>query len=286
MLFDFLTNVQVWLALAREDAEPLMQAIRTAPPLPSMAQWATFLRNHDELDLSRLSKEQQADVFRAFAPRPDMRIFDRGIRRRLAPMLRGDRRRIELAYALQFALPGTPVIRYGEEIGMGEDLALRGRDAMRTPMQWDTTPGAGFTTAPADRQVRPVVTRGTFRNRVVSVEAQQRDATSLLRWFSDLVATRRECPEIGVGTCSLVDVALPRHVLAHRFDAPEGSMLLLHNLADRPATVDVGRMDGVDGGPREVFSDAAYEPPDARLTGLTLSGYGYRWIRLRRSRRA
>jgi maltose alpha-D-glucosyltransferase/alpha-amylase len=286
MLFDFLGNPQMWLALARRDAEPLTQALRTAPPLPAMAQWATFLRNHDELDLSRLSKEQQAEVFRAFAPKADMRIFDRGIRRRLAPMLGGDRRRIELAYALQFALPGTPVIRYGEELGMGENLALPSRDAMRTPMQWDTTPGAGFTTAPPQRQVRPVSTRGRYGNRAVSVEAQQRDRESLLRWVTELIGTRRECPEIGVGTCSLVDVPAPRHVLLHRFDAPEGAILLLHNLADEAVTVDVGRLDGLAAGmPREVLADAPYVAPTRKLTGLELNGYGYRWIRLRRSTR-
>jgi maltose alpha-D-glucosyltransferase/alpha-amylase len=271
--------------MAREDAEPLVTALRVLPPLAAMAQWATFLRNHDELDLSRLTKEQQADVFRAFAPKPEMRIFERGIRRRLAPMMRGDRRRIELAYALQFALPGTPVIRYGEEIGMGEDLSLRGRDAMRTPMQWDAGPGAGFTSAPPDSVIRPLPTRGRFGYRSVNVEGQQRDRESLLRWFCELIATRRECPEIGVGTCSVVDVPLPRHVLVHRCDAPEGSILLLHNLADRPVTLDIGPLDGLAAGmPREVLADGPYAAPNRRFRGVELRGYGYRWIRLRRSR--
>ena len=126
MMFDFLLNPRIWLALARSDAEPLIDALTTAVTLPAGAQWATFLRNHDELDLSRLTDEQRGDVFAAFAPREEMRLYGRGIRRRLAPMLGGDLRHIQLAYALQFSLPGTPVLRYGEEIGMGEDLRLDG----------------------------------------------------------------------------------------------------------------------------------------------------------------
>jgi maltose alpha-D-glucosyltransferase/alpha-amylase len=127
MMFDFLLNPRLWLALARNDAEPLIEAMTTAVKLPQGGQWVTFLRNHDELDLSRLTDEQRGDVFSAFAPRPEMRLYGRGIRRRLAPMLNGDRRHIELAYALQFSLPGSPALRYGEEIGMGEDLSLDGR---------------------------------------------------------------------------------------------------------------------------------------------------------------
>ena len=151
MMFDFLINPKAWLALARQDAEPLIDGLTTAVKLPTGGQWATFLRNHDELDLSRLTDEQRADVFSEFAPRSEMRLYGRGIRRRLAPMLRGDRRRIELGYALQFSLPGTPVLRYGEEIGMGENLGLADRDAIRTPMQWDDGRNAGFSTATLGR---------------------------------------------------------------------------------------------------------------------------------------
>jgi maltose alpha-D-glucosyltransferase/alpha-amylase len=284
MLFAFLINTKLWLALARADAEPLVEALRGMPRIPAMAQWATFLRNHDELDLSQLTDEQRHDVFTAFGPRPNMRLFGRGIRRRLAPMFRGDRRHIELAYALQFSMPGTPVLRYGEEIGMGDDLRLAGREAIRTPMQWDGGPGAGYTRATPELLTRPVVTRGPYRASKINVRTQQRDPDSLLRWFEQLIRTLRECPEIGIGQCSVLDVALPRSVLAHRFDAAEGSILLLHNLRDEPATVDVGKLDGVAGRPFEVFADGPYAPPGAGLAGLELRGWGYRWIRLRRSR--
>jgi len=285
MMFSFLLNPRMWLALARSDAEPMIEGLRTLPPLPAMAQWATFLRNHDELDLSRLTREQQKDVFRAFAPKKDMQLFDRGIRRRLAPMLKGDRRHIELAYSMQFTSPGTPVLRYGEEIGMGEDLSLPGRDAIRTPMQWEADRTGGFSTAAPEDFVKPMTGRGAFSPRKVNVHDQERDPASLLSWFERMIRTLRECPEVGVGSFALVDVALPRSVLVHRYDAPEGAMLFLHNLADRAVTVDLGKLDGVVGRPSDVFTDTDYPALGARLTDMALTGWGYRWIRLRRSNR-
>ena len=280
MLFDFLLNPRMWLALAREDAEPVAEALKTSPKLPERAQWATFLRNHDELDLSRLSKDQQQEVFRAFAPKPEMQLFGRGVRRRLAPMLKGDRRRIELAYSLQFTMAGTPVLRYGEELGMGEDLALPERNSLRTPMQWSGGPGGGFTTAERAQQVRPVQTRGRYGCGQVSVDDQESDPASLLRWFQRMMGVLRECPEVGAGSCTVLDVPLPRNVLAHRCDAPQGTFLALHNLADRAETLDLGRLDGVEGRPREVFADGAYDAPGVRMTGIELRPYGYRWFKL------
>jgi maltose alpha-D-glucosyltransferase/alpha-amylase len=155
-------------------------------------------------------------------------------------------------------------------------------------MQW--TPAGGFSTAPPDQQIRPTTLAGRYGAKQINVESQQRDKDSLLRWFEQLIRVLRECPEIGVGECFVVDVELPRSVLAHRFAAPEGEIVLLHNLADRAVTVDLGRLgdgDGGDGddddGPREVFSDGPYDEPPPDLTGLKLRGHGYRWIRLRRS---
>jgi maltose alpha-D-glucosyltransferase/alpha-amylase len=284
MLFAFGINARLWLALAREDAEPLVESLAALPKLAAMAQWATFLRNHDELDLSRLTDEQRSDVMRTFAPKQDMRIYNRGIRRRLAPMLRGERRRIELAYALQFAMPGTPILRYGEEIGMGEDLRLPGRESIRTPMQWDGSRSAGFSTAPPAEFVRPILNRGAFAARRVNVRNQRRHGGSLLRWFEELIRALRECPEIGVGEPTVLDLPLPRSVLVHRFDAPEGTILLLHNLADVAVTVDL-RSVAVSEAPSEVLADADYGPLATKLTELDLHGWGYRWIRLRRGNR-
>ena len=280
MMFAFGLNAELWLALARRDAEPLVQAVQGLPRLPAGAQWATFLRNHDELDLSKLTDEQRSDVQAEFAPRADMRIYGRGIRRRLAPMMRGERRRIELAYSLQFSLPGTPVLRYGEEIGMSENLALPGRDAIRTPMQWDSSRGAGFSGAPAADLSRPIATRGPYAPKRCNVRDQSRDRDSLLRWFEQLIRVLRECPEIGVGAVTVPDLPLPRSVLAHRFDTPAGSVLLLHNLADQPVTVDVTDL-AIGRDAYQVFGDSAYEPSAGKVTELPLAGWGYRWIRLR-----
>jgi maltose alpha-D-glucosyltransferase/alpha-amylase len=200
-------------------------------------------------------------------------------------MLKGDRRQIELAYALQFALPGTPVVRYGEEIGMGEDLRLHGRDAIRTPMLWDGGPNAGYSTAPPDKLLRPITMSGRYGARRVNVRAQQQDPNSLLRWFENLIHTLRTAPEIGTGECSVVDVALPRSVLAHRFDAASGSILLLHNLADANVTIDIGPLPGTTLTPYDLLVDGPYDAPTAKLTDLALHGWGYRWIRLSRSNR-
>ena len=175
LLFDFVLNPRIFLALAREDAEPLSESLTDAVRVPSDGQWATFLRNHDELDLSRLTQGQRDEVFRAFAPSARMRLFGRGIRRRLAPMLGNDRARIELAYALQFSLPGTAVLRYGEEIGMGENLSLPGRTAFRTPMQWTSGPNGGFSEAARRQLAIPVIDRGPYSYRQVNVTAQRSD---------------------------------------------------------------------------------------------------------------
>ncbi|MDT4950233.1 MAG: maltose alpha-D-glucosyltransferase / alpha-amylase [Pseudonocardiales bacterium] len=282
MMFAFELNAKLWLSLARSDAEPLVEYLGAMPRLPAMAQWATFLRNHDELDLSKLTEEQRSDVMAAFAPKADMRIYNRGIRRRLAPMLSGDRRHIELAYSLQFTMPGTPILRYGEEIGMGEDLNLKGRESIRTPMQWDNGPTAGFSSAAPADLVRPVHKRGSYGASKVNVAAERRDRDSLLRWFQELISVLRECPEIGVGVPSVIDIALPRSVLAHRFDAPEGAILLLHNLAATPVTVDLSSVD-IGKNPDEVFANAAYEPLTRDLSQFFLDGWGYRWLRLRRN---
>lgn len=166
---------------------------------------------------------------------------------------------------------------------MGENLALPGRSSIRTPMQWDDGAAGGFSTT-TDLGLAPsATTRGTYGSRKVNVRSQQRDSASLLRWFEQLIRTLRECPEIGVGECTVLDVPLPRSVLAHRFDAPEGSVLLLHNLADQPVTIDIGRLDTAAGQPFEILADGPYDAPTGRLSGLELRGWGYRWIRLRRS---
>ena len=176
MMFNFDVNQHLFYAMASGDTRPLAKALGDTRPRPAAAQWGLFLRNHDELDLGRLTAAQRQAVFSAFGPDPDMQLYGRGIRRRLAPMLDGDRRRIELAYSLLFTLPGTPVVRYGDEIGMGEDLSLPERNCARTPMQWSAEPQGGFTKG--ERPVLPVIGAGPFGyahvNAAISVETLNR----------------------------------------------------------------------------------------------------------------
>jgi maltose alpha-D-glucosyltransferase/alpha-amylase len=282
MLFDFMLNARLMLALARRDPEPIIDALRDTPALPVGAQWATFLRNHDEVDLSRLTTEQRHEVFAQFGPEPEMQLYDRGIRRRLAPMLGGDRRRVELAYALQFSLRGTPVLRYGEEIGMGEDLGLPGRNAIRTPMQWSLLPNGGFSTARPSELVRPVVTTPEYGFEQVNVTHQRHDPSSLLSWFERMIRTLREAPEIGSGSCTHVDVPGPAGLLVHRADDGTGAMVFLHNLTDAEVTIDLGSLSGEAEFPNDVLADREY-PEVGKFEAVTVGGFGYRWIRLRRN---
>jgi maltose alpha-D-glucosyltransferase / alpha-amylase len=282
MLFDFMLNAKLVLALARQDTEPIIDALRDTPKLPDGGQWATFLRNHDEIDLSRLTAEQRKDVIEQFGPEDHMQLYGRGIRRRLAPMLGNDRKRIELAYALQFSLRGTPVLRYGEEIGMGDDLALDGRNAIRTPMQWSLLPNGGFSTADPKDLIRPVITGGEFGFETVNVTLQRHDPNSLLSWFERMIRTLREAPEVATGTCTYVDVPAPRGVLAHRADAGTGTMLFVHNLSAEPTVVDLSTLAAEAEFPNDVLADQEYPEPDG-LDKITVGGHGYRWIRMRRT---
>lgn len=280
MLFDFLLNDSMVLALARRRAEPLILALGESPKLPAGGQWATFLRNHDEIDLSRLTAEQREEVFAEFGPEEHMRLYDRGIRRRLAPMLGGDRRRLELAYSLQFSMRGTPVLRYGEEIGMGDDLSLPGRNAIRTPMQWSNQTNGGFSVADP---VRPAIRTGEYGYQKVNVTAQRHDATSLLSWFERMIRTLRESPEVGSGSCTAIDDAgLPPAVLAHRADGPTGTMVFLHNLDDVPVQADLSQLAADADHPNQVFGDQPYDEK-LDLADLELAGFGYRWIRICRT---
>src|SRR6185503_11987128 len=197
MMFNFQVNQNLFYALAASDVRPLAKALKATKPRPATAQWGLFLRNHDELDLGRLTREQRQKVFDAFGSEPRMQLYDRGIRRRLAPMLEGDRRRIELAYSLMFTLPGTPVLRYGDELGMGDDLTLPERVCCRTPMQWSTEPHGGYTNS--SKAVVPVISAGPYGFQHINAAEQRRDSNSLRSWMERMIRMRREVPEIGWG---------------------------------------------------------------------------------------
>ncbi|MES1026389.1 hypothetical protein ABN584_26170 [Gloeocapsa sp. BRSZ] len=235
MLFNFLLNQYMFLELAHREACILQDGLKTLPDLPDICQWLNFVRHHDELALDRLSQTQQEEVFQAFAPDENMRIYGHGIRRRLPPMMNGERRRIELVYSLMFSLPGTPLVRYGEEIGMGEDLSLPGRNSVRTPMQWSDAPNGGFSNAPADALVRSVIAQGEYGYQRVNVASEQRDPNSLINWMERLIRTRKQCQELGTGSWQILETDEPC-VFAHCCES-QRAVVVLHNLADRACSV-------------------------------------------------
>jgi maltose alpha-D-glucosyltransferase/alpha-amylase len=279
MMFNFQVNQNLFYALAAEDARPLQKALKRTKKRPATAQWGQFLRNHDELDLGRLTTAQRNAVFEAFGPEPQMQLYERGIRRRLAPMLNGDRRRLELAYSLMFTLPGTPVLRYGDELGMGDDLDLKERECARTPMQWSTEPNGGFTKS--DRPLTPVISRGPFGFEHVNAAQQRREPSSMLNWTERIIRMRKELPEVGWGDFEIVATGDPA-VLAIRYDWRNNSVLMVHNLSASPreTTFEVGvAADGGDLLVNLLSEDHSRADGDGRHRVL-LEAYGYRWYRV------
>jgi maltose alpha-D-glucosyltransferase/alpha-amylase len=278
MLFNFLLNQYMFLALAREQAAPIIEALKTIPDTPSTGQWLNFLRHHDELNLNQLAKEEQEEIFAAFAPDETMQIYGHGIRRRLAPMLGGDRHRLELAYSLLFSLPGTPLLRYGDEIGMGDDLSLEGRTSVRTPMQWSNTQNGGFSTAPQDALTRPVISEGEYGYQQINATTEQRDPNSLLNWIERLIRIRQQCPELGRGKWCILETDEPS-VFAHCCEWEGNTVLAVHNLAKQPCTVSLKSKDFKPKHLMELFANRQYEPFDGHSSSIELDAYGYRWFR-------
>jgi maltose alpha-D-glucosyltransferase / alpha-amylase len=277
MMFNFEVNQHVFYALATSDTRPLVKALQTTKPRPATAQWAQFLRNHDELDLGRLTKKQRQAVFDAFGPEPNMQLYKRGIRRRLAPMMQGDRRKLELAYSLMMTLPGTPIFRYGDEIGMGDNLDLPERSCARTPMQWSDEPQAGFTEN--DRPVIPVISEGPYGFEHVNVAAQKRDPNSLMDWTERMIRMRKEVPEIGWGDFAILATGTPE-VLAMRYDWRNNSVLFVHNLSPIPTEIKFGAGAKVDGQLVNLLSDDHSTPGASGKHSMMLEPYGYRWFRI------
>ncbi len=278
MMFNFPVNQHLFYAFATGDTGPLIAALDETRELPATGQWGMFLRNHDELDLGRLSDEQRAAVFAAMGPEPEMQLYDRGIRRRLAPMLRNDRRRLELAYSLLFSLPGTPVLGYGDEIGMGDDLSLPERNCARTPMQWSTEPNGGFTTG--RKPVLPVISAGPYGYEQINVAAQRRDPNSLLNWLERIIRMRGEVPEIGWGDCTVLPSGSDS-VLVLRYDWRNNGVLVVHNFAGEPVEIVVQLDDDGRGCDlANLFAEEHSEADDRSRHRLVLEPYGYRWYRI------
>jgi maltose alpha-D-glucosyltransferase / alpha-amylase len=276
LMLNFPVNQRLFYALATGDVGPLTWALQQTAKKPRDAQWVHFLRSHDELDLGRLAPDQRQQVFAALAPDEHMQLYDRGIRRRLAPMLNNDRRRLELAFSLLFTLPGTPMLQYGDEIGMGDDLTLDERECARTPMQWTSDRHGGFSRA--ERTVRPCIADDTYGYRTVNAADQRRDPESLLNWTERRIRMRKECPELSWGEFAVLRVDAPE-VLALRYDFRGVSMVTLHNFSARKQTVGVDPK--VPGGDRLVnVFDETHSRCEAGTHTIPLEPYGHRWFRV------
>jgi maltose alpha-D-glucosyltransferase / alpha-amylase len=281
MMFNFYVNQYLFYALATGELQPLVDALEeTRTHLPNV-QWAHFLRNHDELDLGRLTDEQREKVFARFAPDEDMQLYDRGIRRRLSTML-GNRQQSELAYSLMFSLPGTPVIRYGDEIGMGDNLSLKERDAVRTPMQWTDDFQAGF--SEAKKLIHPVIDKGPYSYHHVNVENQRREPDSLLNWMTALIRLRQECTEIGFGDWQILKTNKPK-VLCMHYIWQGSSLIILHNFDEKAHEVILDlkqKQNGQNEKEQKLIDLMVNYESEADDTGkhyITLDAYGYRWFR-------
>jgi maltose alpha-D-glucosyltransferase/alpha-amylase len=276
MMLNFPVNQRLFYALATADIEPLIWALEQTRMRPPNAQWVQFLRSHDELDLGRLTEEQRQKVFAAFGPEKRMQLYNRGIRRRLAPMMGDNRKQLELAFSLLFSLPGTPMMQYGDEIGIGDNLRLPERECARTPMQWSSEVHGGFSRA--KKVVRPVIDDATYGYELRNVADQRKDHESLLNWTERMIRMRKECPEISWGNFEVLRTNAAE-VLALRYDWRDTSLITLHNFstAKRRVHLKTGTNRGdllvelFDGHHSRVQNDGAHR--------IDIPGYGWRWFR-------
>jgi maltose alpha-D-glucosyltransferase / alpha-amylase len=283
MNFHFPVMPRLFMSVKKEDRTPIIDILEQTPKTPPGCQWAMFLRNHDELTLEMVTDEERDYMYRAYARDPEMRI-NLGIRRRLAPLLGNDRRIIELLNVLLCSLPGTPVLYYGDEIGMGDNVYLGDRDGVRTPMQWTPDRNAGFSTASPQRLFLPAVIEPEYHFQSINVESQRHNPSSLLNWTRQLLALRKRHRVLARGEIRFLDLENPR-VLAFLREDPDGGdtpFLVVANLSRlaQSAELDLSEHQGVV--PVEAFGHTRFHPVGEQPYYLTLPPYGYYWFRLER----
>ncbi len=277
LLFNFFTNKSLFLALVRGTAEPLISVLEKIQPIEG--EWVNFIRTHDELNLERLSDKEREEVFKELAPEDKMQIFNRGIRRRLPPMLKGDRKRMELLYCAMFSLPGLPLINYGEEIGMGDDLSEKGRNSLRTVMQWDGTRNSGFSMAPTSKLAHPVIDFGEYDYKKVNVGLQQKDPDSMLNWMERMISTRKYSPQLSFGKWVIIKND-PDAVLSFYYEWKYDIVLILLNFSGKDCNITLDVEDQKFDNLFEIFSDKPYKNKvDDISKKIELTGYGYRWFK-------
>jgi maltose alpha-D-glucosyltransferase/alpha-amylase len=278
MAFHFPVMPRMYMAVAREDRTPIIDIMAQTPPIPAQCQWAIFLRNHDELTLEMVSDEERDYMYSAYAKDPRMRV-NVGIRRRLAPLMDNGRDEIELMHALLMSLPGSPVLYYGDEIGMGDNIFLGDRNGVRTPMQWSADRNAGFSTVASAALYHPVITDPPYGYQTVNVEAQETTVTSLLQWIRAIVKLRRRYHAFGRGTFEPL-APENRRVLAFLRRWQDEVILCVNNLSRHAqyAELDLGEFDGWS--PMELWSGYAFPKITDRPYLLTMNGRDFLWFRL------
>ncbi len=279
MAFQFPVMPRLYMALHQEDRYPILDILEQTPPIPENCQWCLFLRNHDELTLEMVTDEERDVMYHAYAHDPEARI-NLGIRRRLAPLLVNDRRRIELMTGLLFSLPGTPVIYYGDEIGMGDNIYLGDRDGVRTPMQWSSDRNAGFSTCNPQKLFLPVVIDPEYHYEAVNVEAQQKTASSLLWWVKRMIALRKRHLAFGRGTIGFLKPENHR-ILVFVRRLEDEAILVVANLSRFMQYVDLDLHEFQGAVPEELAGHTRMPPIDERPYRLTLSPYGFFWFLLK-----
>ena len=279
MCFHFPIMPRLFMALRLEDRKPLVEIVQRTPNIPEVSQWGVFLRNHDELTLEMVTDVERDYMWDEYARDPVARI-NFGIRRRLAPLMDNDRRRIKLMNALLFSLPGSPFLYYGDEIGMGENTALGDRNGVRTPMQWNGERNAGFSTADPVRLYLPVITHPTFGYQAVNVEASRGSPSSLLNWMKELTRVRKTSRVFGRGTVRFFD---PRNhrVLAFLREWEDEKVLVVANFASTPQVGEL-ELSSLEGAvPIEMFGGSIFPRIGVQPYMFTLSPYAFFWLRLR-----
>jgi len=279
MAFHFPVMPRIFMALARHEAAPVVDILKATPAIPEPNQWCTFLRNHDELTLEMVTEAERQWMWARYAPEPRMRL-NLGIRRRLAPLLDGDRHKMELANALLFALPGTPIFYYGDEIGMGDNIWLHDRDGVRTPMQWNAGPNAGFSTAAPDKLYEPVIAEGRFGYQEVNLAAALQDPQSLWHALRGLIAVRKAHPAFGWGTTDFPAVGNPAVFGVVRRHGPE-VIVALHNLAPEAEHVAIDWAElpvNREQAPQAIAASGLALQPTPHALACDLQGYGYAWL--------
>jgi maltose alpha-D-glucosyltransferase / alpha-amylase len=280
MAFHFPVMPRMFMGLRREEAKPMLEILDLTPPIPENCQWGLFLRNHDELTLEMVTDEERDYMYEEYAKDPRMKL-NVGIRRRLAPLLDAGRDEIELMHAILFSLPGAPVLYYGDEIGMGDNVYLGDRDGVRTPMQWTSDRNGGFSRADFAQLYLPPLMDPVYGFQAVNVEAQLRTPTSMLRWLHRFIALRKEHPVFGLGTYEPLRPENPR-IFAHIRRYAEDVVLCVHNLARSAQAVelDLGEFEGYI--PEEMLGRSPFPRIGTLPYLLTLAPRGWFWFQLRK----